>query len=229
MFDRDFTAGFDHVVDAINAIRKGEFVIVVDDTHRENEGDLIIAAEKITPEQMAFLVRHTSGVVCVSLPGERLDALALPLMVQDNTESHRTAFTITVDYLHGTSTGISAADRAASLRALADPRAVADDFARPGHIFPLRVREGGVLVRPGHTEAAHDLVALAGLNPGGVLCEIVRDDGSMARRPDLLRFARQHDLPIITIAQLIEYRRHIAAIQSPTRQRRATEKELHAA
>ncbi|KAB2970636.1 3,4-dihydroxy-2-butanone-4-phosphate synthase [Zoogloea sp.] len=207
----DHAAGFGRVSDAIAAIRAGQFVIVVDDTHRENEGDLIIAAEKITPEQMAFLVRHSSGVVCVALPGARLDALALPLMVRDNTESHRTAFTITVDYRHGTSTGISAADRAATLRALSDPAVEADDFARPGHIFPLRAREGGVLVRPGHTEAAHDLVSLAGLRPGGVLCEIVRDDGAMARRPDLLRFAREHALPIITIAQLIEYRQQLEA------------------
>ncbi len=229
MYDIDFASGFDHVADAINAIRNGEFVIVVDDTHRENEGDLIIAAEKITPEQMAFLVRHTSGVVCVSLPGQRLDALNLPLMVQDNTESHRTAFTITVDCRHGTTTGISAADRAATLRALADPSFVADDFARPGHIFPLRVRDGGVLVRAGHTEAAHDLVTLAGLNPGGVLCEIVREDGSMARRPDLLRFAHQHDLPMITIAQLIEYRRNIVTVQSTARLHRVTASELHAA
>lgn len=202
----DHAAGFGRVADAIAAVRAGQFVIVVDDTHRENEGDLIIAAEKITPEQMAFLIRHTSGVVCVALPGSRLDALDLPLMVRDNTESHRTAFTITVDYRHGTSTGISAADRAATLRALSHPGAKADDFARPGHIFPLRAREGGVLVRPGHTEAAADLVSLAGLRPGGVLCEIVRDDGAMARRPDLLRFAQSHGLPIITIAQLIEYR-----------------------
>ncbi|WP_374487675.1 3,4-dihydroxy-2-butanone-4-phosphate synthase [Zoogloea sp.] len=203
----DTSAGFDPVQDAIEAIRQGEFVIVVDDTHRENEGDLIIAAQHITTAQMAFLVRHSSGVVCVALPGERLDALELPLMVRNNTESHRTAFTVTVDYLHGTSTGISASDRALSLRALADPTSQAQDFARPGHIFPLRARAGGVLERPGHTEAAHDLVTLAGLAPGGVLCEIVKDDGSMARRPDLLNFAREHQIPIITIAQLIEYRR----------------------
>lgn len=197
---------FDAVEQAIAAIAAGGFAVVVDDTDRENEGDLIIAAEKITPQQMAFLVRYSSGVVCVALTGERLDQLQLPLMVSSNNESQRTAFTVTVDYLHGTSTGISAADRAATLRALADSRIPASDFARPGHIFPLRYAPGGVLARPGHTEAALDLSRLAGLAPAGVLCEIVNDDGSMARRPDLLRFARQHGLPIITIADLIAYR-----------------------
>ncbi len=197
---------FDSVEQAIAAIAAGGFAVVVDDTDRENEGDLIIAAEKITAAQMAFLVRYSSGVVCVALTGERLDQLQLPLMVSSNNESQRTAFTVTVDYLHGTSTGISAADRAATLRALADSRIPASDFARPGHIFPLRYAPGGVLARPGHTEAALDLSRLAGLAPAGVLCEIVNDDGSMARRPELLRFARQHGLPIITIAELIAYR-----------------------
>ncbi|PXX42166.1 3,4-dihydroxy-2-butanone-4-phosphate synthase [Aquitalea magnusonii] len=197
---------FDSVEQAIAAIAAGGFAVVVDDTDRENEGDLIIAAEKITPQQMAFLVRYSSGVVCVALTGERLDQLQLPLMVSSNNESQRTAFTVTVDYLHGTSTGISAADRAATLRALADSRIPASDFARPGHIFPLRYAPGGVLARPGHTEAALDLSRLAGLAPAGVLCEIVNDDGSMARRPELRNFARQHGLPIITIADLIAYR-----------------------
>lgn len=197
---------FDTVEQAIAAIAAGGFAVVVDDADRENEGDLIIAAEKITAQQMAFLVRYSSGVVCVALTGERLDQLQLPLMVSSNNESQRTAFTVTVDYLHGTSTGISAADRAATLRALADSRIPAGDFARPGHIFPLRYAPGGVLARPGHTEAALDLSRLAGLAPAGVLCEIVNDDGSMARRPELLRFARQHGLPIITIAELIAYR-----------------------
>ena len=209
---------FDAVEQAIAAIAAGGFAVVVDDTDRENEGDLIIAAEKITSQQMAFLVRYSSGVVCVALTGERLDQLQLPLMVSSNNESQRTAFTVTVDYLHGTSTGISAADRAATLRALADSRIPASDFARPGHIFPLRYAPGGVLARPGHTEAALDLSRLAGLAPAGVLCEIVNDDGSMARRPELLRFARQHGLPIITIADLIAYRERIemAALASAT-------------
>lgn len=209
---------FDTVEQAIAAIAAGGFAVVVDDTDRENEGDLIMAAEKITAAQMAFLVRYSSGVVCVALTGERLDQLQLPLMVSSNNESQRTAFTVTVDYLHGTSTGISAADRAATLRALADSRIPAGDFARPGHIFPLRYAPGGVLARPGHTEAALDLSRLAGLAPAGVLCEIVNDDGSMARRPELLRFARQHGLPIITIADLIAYRERteMAALAAAT-------------
>ena len=199
-------AAFDAVETAIAAIARGEFVVVVDDTDRENEGDLIIAADAISPAQMAFLVRYSSGLVCVALPGERLDALALPLMVEANSESHQTAFTVSVDYRHGTSTGISAADRAATLNALSDPAAQPADFARPGHIFPLRARAGGVLERPGHTEAALDLAVLAGRRPAGVLCEIVNDDGSMARRPELFAFARRHGLPIVSIEQLIAWR-----------------------
>ncbi len=202
---------FDEIDAAVAAIAAGGFVVVVDDTDRENEGDLIIAADAITTEQMAFLVRHSSGVVCVALLPERLDALRLPLMVAENSESHGTAFTVSVDYRHGTSTGISAADRAATLRALADPCIGPDDFARPGHVFPLRYRAGGVLRRRGHTEAALDLAVLAGRTPAGVLCEIVDDDGSMARRPALFRFARRHDLPIVSIAALVAYRLRLQA------------------
>ncbi|UOA08141.1 3,4-dihydroxy-2-butanone-4-phosphate synthase [Methylobacter sp. S3L5C] len=150
---------FDSVSDAIQAIANGQFVVVVDDTNRENEGDLIIAAEKITSSQMAFLVRHSSGVICVALGAERLAQLQLPLMVNNNTESHRTAFTVSVDYRYGTSTGISAHDRASTLRALADISTQPVDFLRPGHIFPLKARQGGVLDRPGHTEAAYDLTS----------------------------------------------------------------------
>jgi 3,4-dihydroxy-2-butanone 4-phosphate synthase len=200
------TEQFDQVSTAIEAIANGEFVIVVDDTERENEGDLIIAAEKITTEKMAFLVKHSSGLVCVAMQEPRLNALDLPQMVTHNADPFRTAFTVSVDYKYGTTSGISAADRALTLRALADPASEASDFHRPGHIFPLRARRGGVLERPGHTEAAHDLAALAGLQPVGVLCEIVNDDGSMARRPDLFKFARQHGLKIITIADMIAYR-----------------------
>lgn len=200
------TEQFDQVSTAIEAIANGEFVIVVDDTDRENEGDLIIAAEKITTEKMAFLVRHSSGLVCVGMPAPRLQALELPQMVTHNADPFRTAFTVSVDYKYGTTSGISAADRALTLRKLADPASVASDFHRPGHIFPLRARRGGVLERPGHTEAAHDLAALAGLQPVGVLCEIVNDDGSMARRPDLFKFAKRHGLTIITIADMIAYR-----------------------
>jgi 3,4-dihydroxy 2-butanone 4-phosphate synthase/GTP cyclohydrolase II len=197
---------YDTVDTAIGAIARGEFVLVVDDEHRENEGDLIIAAEAITAADVAFMVRHTSGVICVALPGPELDRLGIPLMVEANSESHQTAFTVSVDCKHGTTTGISAADRASTLRALANPLAVAEDFARPGHVFPLRCRAGGVLERPGHTEAAQDLVQLAGRRPGGVLCEVVNDDGTMARRPDLVRFALEHGLVMISIAQLVSYR-----------------------
>ncbi|HSI46406.1 MAG TPA: 3,4-dihydroxy-2-butanone-4-phosphate synthase [Methylophilus sp.] len=200
------TEKFDAVSEAIEAIANGEFVIVVDDTDRENEGDLIIAAEKITTEQMAFLVRHSSGLVCVALGEERLDALELPQMVAQNADPFRTAFTVSVDYKYGTTSGISAADRALTLRSLANSNSQANEFHRPGHIFPLRARLGGVLERPGHTEAAYDLAKMAGLSPVGVLCEIVNDDGSMARRPDLLLFAKKHGLKIITIAEMIAYR-----------------------
>ena len=197
----------DRIEDALAALAQGSMVVVVDDEDRENEGDLILAAEHSTPERLAFMVRYSSGVICVGLPGERLDHLGLPLMVSRNTDSMSTAYTVTVDFRHGTSTGISASDRAATLRALVDPRAASGDFNRPGHVFPLRAVPDGVLARAGHTEAAVDLTRLAGLRPGGVLVEIVNDDGSMARRPDLERFARQHALPLITIKDLIAYRR----------------------
>jgi 3,4-dihydroxy 2-butanone 4-phosphate synthase / GTP cyclohydrolase II len=205
----DDGAGFDSIGLALQELADGGMVIVVDDEDRENEGDLIMAAEHVTPADVAFMVRHTSGVLCVALPGERCDALDLPLMVGDrNTEQQRTAFTHTVDLAVGTTTGISAADRSATIKALADDSLDGSAFNRPGHVFPLRAREGGVLKRAGHTEAAVDLTRLAGLSPAGVICEIVNDDGTMARRPDLLRFARQHGLPVITIADLIKYRRH---------------------
>jgi 3,4-dihydroxy 2-butanone 4-phosphate synthase / GTP cyclohydrolase II len=202
---------FHNVEEAVAAIAAGRFVVVVDAQSRENEGDLIIAADAVTPEAIEFMRRHTSGVICVSLPAEVCDRLALPLMVERGAEGFGTAFTITVDKRDGITTGISASDRAATLRALSDPNATADGFVRPGHVFPLRARPGGVLVRPGHTEAAHDLVAMAGRCPGGVLCEIVGPDGEMARRPELLRFARMHGLVAISIEQLIDHRRAQAA------------------
>ncbi|MBU8897459.1 3,4-dihydroxy-2-butanone-4-phosphate synthase [Corallococcus sp. H22C18031201] len=195
------------IEDAIRDIRNGKFVVVADDEDRENEGDLIMAAEKVTPEHIAFMVRHTSGIICMPMLAERLDALRLPQMVAENTESHRTAFTVSVDYRHGTTTGVSAVDRAATIRALVNPASQADDFLRPGHIFPLRYREGGVLRRAGHTEATVDLSRLAGFEPSGILCELVKDDGTMQRMPDLKAFAREHRLSVITIADLIEYRR----------------------
>jgi 3,4-dihydroxy 2-butanone 4-phosphate synthase/GTP cyclohydrolase II len=202
------TSVFAPVEAAVDDIREGRMVIVVDDADRENEGDLIVAAEKVTPESLAFMVRHTSGVVCMPVVGERLDELNIPLMVTDSTDSQRTAFTVSIDVIHGTTTGISAADRAATIRAVIEPQTTAADLMRPGHVFPLRYREGGVLKRAGHTEAAVDLSRLAGLYPAGVLCEIVNDDGGMARLPDLVRFGREHGMKIISIADLIEYRRH---------------------
>jgi 3,4-dihydroxy 2-butanone 4-phosphate synthase/GTP cyclohydrolase II len=203
----DHTKAFATIPEAVAAIGRGEIVVVVDDEDRENEGDLIMAAEAVTAEKIAFFVRHTSGVICAPLTGERLDDLEIPLMVRDNTEAQRTAFTYTVDYRHGTSTGISAADRSATIRALIDPATRPADLARPGHIFPLRYAEGGTLKRAGHTEAAVDLARMAGLYPAGVLCEIVNDDGTMARVPDLVEFCRHHDLLMISIAELIRYRR----------------------
>ena len=199
---------FTTIENAIAAIARGDAVVVVDDASRENEGDLIIAAEKMRPEMMGFMVRHTSGVICMPLEGARLDHLQLPMMVADNTTAYRTAFTVSVDAKKGTTTGISAADRAATVNALIDDQTRPDDLARPGHIFPLRYREGGVLKRAGHTEAAVDLARLAGLMPAGVLAEVVNDDGTMARLPELERFAAEHDLQLISIADLIRYRRH---------------------
>lgn len=198
----------DPIEDVIAAIARGEMVVIVDDEDRENEGDFIMAAEFATPEKLAFIVRYSTGVVCCPLTDERCDDLRLPLMVEQNTESQRTAFTDTVDLIEGTTTGISAADRAATLRALADPALTYKAFARPGHIFPLRARPGGVLKRAGHTEAAVDLARLAGCQPAGVICEIQNDDGTMMRLPDLRTFCNEHGLLLSSIAQLIEYRRH---------------------
>jgi 3,4-dihydroxy 2-butanone 4-phosphate synthase / GTP cyclohydrolase II len=198
---------FATIPEAIHDIALGRIVIVVDDADRENEGDLIVAAEKVTPETIAFMVRYTSGVICMPVLGERLDELHIPLMVEANTDHQGTAFTVSVDARRGVTTGISAADRAMTIRTLIDPATLPEDVLRPGHIFPLRYREGGVLRRAGHTEAAVDLARLAGLYPAGVLCETVNDDGTMARLPDLARFAKDHNLRLISIADLIEYRR----------------------
>jgi 3,4-dihydroxy 2-butanone 4-phosphate synthase/GTP cyclohydrolase II len=199
---------FAEIDKAVAAIGRGEIVVVVDDEDRENEGDLIMAAEAATPEKIAFFLQHTSGVICAPLEASRLDELDLPLMVTHNTESHRTAFTVSIDYRHGTTTGISAYDRAATIQALIDPTATAGDFARPGHIFPLRYAAGGVLKRAGHTEAAVDLARMAGLYPAGVLCEVVdHKKTDMARLPELLDLADEHGLLVISIADLIRYRR----------------------
>ena len=193
---------------AIAEIAAGRPVVVVDDADRENEGDIIIAASKMTPELMTFMIRYTSGVICVPLPGAELDRLQLPLMTAQNTERMRTAFTISVDARDGVTTGISAEDRARTVRALVDSATKPYELVRPGHIFPLRYTDGGVLRRPGHTEAAVDLARLAGLTPAGALAEVVNDDGTMARLPELRAFADEHGLALISIAQLIEYRRH---------------------
>jgi 3,4-dihydroxy 2-butanone 4-phosphate synthase / GTP cyclohydrolase II len=196
------------ISNAMRAIGRGEVVIVTDDERRENEGDLIMAAEAVTTDAMAFFLEHTSGVICATLPGERLDELELPPMVRDNREGHRTAFTLSVDLASGITTGISASDRARTVRALADPHAVASDFVRPGHVFPLRSRPGGVLERPGHTEASVDLARLAGLQPAAIICEVVTPDRrAMARRPELEALAHAHGLPMLSIAELMRHRR----------------------
>jgi 3,4-dihydroxy 2-butanone 4-phosphate synthase/GTP cyclohydrolase II len=208
--DEELKMTFDTVESAIDAVQRGEFVVVVDDEDRENEGDLIIAAEKMTPDKMAFMIRYTSGVICLPMEGARLDELQLPLMVSgnENTEGQRTAFTISVDARHGTTTGISAADRCTTVHTLIDPSTGPADLARPGHIFPLRYRDGGVLKRAGHTEAGVDLARMAGCFPAGVLAEIVNDDGTMQRMADLKEFAAEHELVLVTIADLIRFRRH---------------------
>jgi len=198
---------FSKVEAALQAMRAGEFVVVADDAARENEGDLIIAAEKVTAKALAFMLRHTSGVVCVAVTEARAQALELPLMVPQNSESQGTAFTVSVDFRQGTTTGISAADRSAAIRGLADPRVGPAAFLRPGHVFPLKARPGGVLERRGHTEAAVDLALLSGLAPAGALCELVDEEGEMLRGRDLERFAHHHQLPFLHIDQLVRYRR----------------------
>ena len=200
------STSFSSVEEILAELRAGRMVIILDDEDRENEGDLIMAAEHATPEAVAFMIRYTSGIICVPMEDERLAQLELPQMVPNNDEAYRTAFTVSVDYRHGTSTGVSSSDRAATIQALASAGSCARDFARPGHIFPLRPRKGGVLVRAGHTEAAVDLCKLAGLKPAGVLCELMNDDGSMSRLAEIEVFARTHKLKIGTIADLIRHR-----------------------
>jgi 3,4-dihydroxy 2-butanone 4-phosphate synthase / GTP cyclohydrolase II len=197
----------DPVEEGIRAIANGEMIVVVDDDDRENEGDLIMAASKATPAQVAFMIRHTSGILCAPLTGERAKALRLEPMVQDNNAPLRTAFTVSVDYREGLTTGISADERTSTVRALANGNVVAEDFVRPGHVFPLIAKEGGVLMRSGHTEAATDLAQLAGLPSVGLLAELVNDDGSVKRLPELVAFSKEHKLKIISIADLIAYRR----------------------
>ncbi|MFH9005882.1 3,4-dihydroxy-2-butanone-4-phosphate synthase [Streptomyces afghaniensis] len=196
----------DTIEEAVDAVRAGRPVVVADDENRENEGDLIFAAQHATPELLAFMVRHTSGYVCAPLASEDCDRLELPPMYHTNQDRRGTAYTVTVDAREGVTTGISAADRAHTIRLLADPATAASDLCRPGHVVPLRGVAGGVLRRTGHTEATLDLVTLAGCRPAGVLCELVNDDGTMKRLPDLRSFADEFELPLITVAQLVEYR-----------------------
>ncbi len=198
---------FDPVAEAITAIQHGEIIIVADDENRENEGDLICAAERVTPEMVNFMAKHGRGLICVSLSQERLTSLDLPPMVARNTARLGTSFAVTVDLIEGTTTGISASDRALTIRALVDSETVPEDLARPGHIFPLGAASGGVLRRAGHTEASLDLARLAGLEPAGVLCEVMSEDGEMARLPELHEVARRFGLKIISVADLIAYRR----------------------
>ncbi len=205
----------DSIEDALTAMARGSMVVVLDDEDRENEGDLIMAAEFATERAIAFMVRWTSGVLCVALPAQRLMDLGLPLMWPNNTDSMHTAFTVSTDCVRGTTTGISAADRALTFRELVNPACTAADFSKPGHVFPLRAAPGGVLQRPGHTEAAVDLSRLAGLCEGGVLAELVNEDGSMQRLPEARRFARLHSLPIVTIEQLAAYRLRTESAAKP--------------
>ena len=200
------TRSFANIENAIAAIREGQMVIVADDEDRENEGDLTIAAEKVTPEAINFMARYGRGLICLAMTPERLDALDIPLMVSQNSSRFETAFCVSIEARMGTTTGISAADRAATVRAAINPSTTPSDLVRPGHVFPLRAKSAGVLVRAGQTEAAVDLARLAGLHPSGVICEIMNTDGTMARVPQLSRFARRHNIPLITIADLITYR-----------------------
>ncbi|SHK88784.1 bifunctional 3,4-dihydroxy-2-butanone-4-phosphate synthase/GTP cyclohydrolase II [Desulforamulus aeronauticus] len=217
------TVKFNTIEEALEDIRAGKMVVVVDDEDRENEGDLVIAAEKATPEAINFMATYARGLVCMPIYGERLDELSLPAMVTNNTDPHGTAFTVSVDAQECT-TGISAVERALTVQKMLDPNTKPEDLRRPGHIFPLRPKEGGVLVRSGHTEGAVDLARLAGLKSAGVICEIMKEDGTMARVPELVEFCKTHDLKLITIADLIKYRRHhekfvkrIDSAQMPTK------------
>ena len=196
---------------AIAAIRQGRGVMVLDDENRENEGDMVFAAETMTVEQMALTIRHGSGIVCLCLTDERRQQLELPMMVENNSSQFKTGFTVTIEAAHGVTTGVSAADRVTTIRAAVADGAVPADLNRPGHVFPLRAQNGGVLTRRGHTEASVDLATLAGLKPYGVLCELTNDDGSMARAPEVIVFAKAHDMPVVTIDDLVQYREQLMA------------------
>ncbi|UYU32494.1 3,4-dihydroxy-2-butanone-4-phosphate synthase [Siccibacter colletis] len=201
-----FGSSAERVEQALTALRNGRGVMVLDDENRENEGDMIFAAETMTVEQMALTIRHGSGIVCLCINEDRRKQLDLPMMVENNTSSFGTGFTVTIEAAHGVTTGVSAADRITTVRAAIADGAKPSDLNRPGHVFPLRAQPGGVLTRGGHTEATIDLVTLAGFKPAGVLCELTNDDGTMARAPECIAFARQHDMPVVTIEDLVEYR-----------------------
>jgi len=212
------------IPEAIEDIKAGKFLIIVDDEGRENEGDLVIAAEKVTPEVINFMAKHARGLICIAMTADRLDELKIPMMVQDNTSKFSSPFTVSVEARHKVSTGISAHDRSATVRALIDPVTKPEDIARPGHMFPLRARDGGVLVRAGHTESAVDLAKAAGLYPAGVICEIMNEDGTMARVPELEKTADKYGIKMISVAQIIAHRRHheklilrVAEAKLPTR------------
>ena len=195
------------IEEAIEDLKNGKFLIIVDDANRENEGDLVVAGDHATPESINFMTKYARGLLCMPASGEYLDKLNIPLLGQLNTSTHQTAFTVSIDYSIGTSTGISAQDRSSTIKAVIDPASTPEDFARPGHTFPLRARTGGVLVRPGHTEASVDMAVMAGLSPVSAICEIMSEDGSMARFPELQKFSEQHNIKIVSIPQLIAFRR----------------------
>lgn len=202
-----FGNAFERVENALEALRRGQGVLVTDNEARENEGDLIFPAESIGVAQMAVLIRECSGIVCLCLPGEKVKSLALPMMVEKNSSHFSTAFTVSIEAAHGVTTGVSAADRVQTIKAAIAADAKPEDLRRPGHVFPLKARSGGVLERAGHTEATVDLMRLAGLEPYGVLCELTNPDGSMARMPEIVDFARRHGMPVLTVDDLIAYRR----------------------
>lgn len=201
-----FGSSIERIEHALAALREGRGVMVLDDESRENEGDMIFAAETMTVEQMALTIRHGSGIVCLCLTDERRKQLELPMMVENNTSAYGTGFTVTIEAAHGVTTGVSAADRITTVRAAIADGAEPSDLNRPGHVFPLCAQSGGVLTRGGHTEATIDLVTLAGFKPAGVLCELTNDDGSMARAPECITFAQQHNMAVVTIEDLVAYR-----------------------
>ncbi|MBD1228342.1 3,4-dihydroxy-2-butanone-4-phosphate synthase [Xenorhabdus griffiniae] len=205
---------FERVERALAALRAGQGVMVLDDENRENEGDMIFAAETITVEQMALTIRHGSGIVCLCLTEERRQQLKLPMMVENNSSQYQTAFTVSIEAAQGVTTGVSAADRITTIQAAIADDAQPSDLSRPGHVFPLRAQSGGVLTRRGHTEATIDLVKMAGFKPAGVLCELTNDDGSMARAPEVIEFAKRHNMPVVTIEDLVDYRLNMAKVAS---------------